>query len=131
MASSARARRLPEPLRRAKAQIRPLYRRSTSARRGLPDFVILGAQKAGTTSLMRYLQSHPDVLCEPGVGEVHYFDIRWEHGEQHYRSYFPMQSKLDRHRSTTQRTTLTGEKTPAYLFHPLAPCSGSPTAGRR
>lgn len=70
---------------------------------------------------MRYLQSHPDVLVERGVGEVHYFDIGWEHGESHYRSFFPLQSRLDRHGNATARTTLTGEKTPYYLFHPLAP----------
>jgi len=112
---------LPGPLRRAKAQVRPKYRQLTSARRALPDFVIIGAQKAGTTSLMRYLQSHPDVIVEPGVGEVHYFDIRWEHGESHYRSFFPLQRTLDRHRDATLRTTLTGEKTPNYLFYPVAP----------
>jgi Sulfotransferase domain len=113
--------RLPEPLRRAKTRIRPTYRRLTSSSRSLPDFVIIGAQKAGTTSLMRYLQSHPDVVTEPGVGEVHFFDIRWELGEATYRSYFPTRHKLRRRRAATSRTTLTGEKTPAYLFHPLAP----------
>jgi hypothetical protein len=113
--------RLPEPVRRVKAQVRPRYRRSTSARRVLPDFVIIGAQKAGTTSLMRYLQSHPDVVNEPGVGEVHFFDLRWAQGEQLYRSYFPLRSRVERHRERTGRTTLTGEKTPYYLYHPLAP----------
>ena len=82
--------------------------------------MIIGAQKAGTTSLMRYLQSHPDVVCEPGVGEVHFFDLRYAQGEAFYRSYFPRRAKLQHLRARTGRTTLTGEKTPYYLFHPLA-----------
>ena len=54
--------RLPEPVRRAKSQLRPRYRTLTAAHRSLPDFVIIGTQKAATTSLMRYLKEHPDVV---------------------------------------------------------------------
>lgn len=101
--------------------MRPAYRNATRGARALPDFVIIGAQKAGTTSLIRYLREHPDVLLEPGVGEVHFFDNHWDRGEDFYRSHFPRTSKLAHHRERTGRTTLTGEKTPYYLFHPLVP----------
>ena len=50
----------------------------------LPDFLVVGAMKAGTTSLSGYLSQHPDIHMPPG--EVHYFD-REEHfaqGEQWY-----------------------------------------------
>jgi hypothetical protein len=113
--------RLPEPIRRAKAQIRPLYRKLTNARRGLPDFVIIGAQKAGTTSLMRYLQSHPDVVSEPGVGEVHFFDNNWQRGEHYYRAHFPLRRTIERRHQHSGHETVTGEKSPFYLFHPLVP----------
>jgi hypothetical protein len=112
---------MPSGLRRAKARVRPAYRQATRGGRSLPDFVIIGAQKAGTTSLIRYLRDHPDVLLEPGVGEVHFFDNHWDKGEAFYRSHFPRASRLQKHREQTGRTTLTGEKTPYYLFHPLAP----------
>jgi hypothetical protein len=112
---------LPEGVRRAKARVRPLYRERTRRARTLPHFVIIGAQKAGTTSLIRYLRDHPDVLLEPGVGEVHFFDNHWERDELFYRSHFPRTSRLERHAQQTNRTTLTGEKTPYYLFHPLVP----------
>jgi hypothetical protein len=113
--------RLPEPLRRAKAQLRPRYRLLTAGARALPDFIIIGTQKAATTSLMRYLREHPDVVVERGVGEVHFFDNHWDRGERYYRSFFPRTSRMERRRARTQRTTLTGEKTPYYLMHPLVP----------
>jgi hypothetical protein len=112
---------LPGGLRRAKARVRPAYRQATKGSRALPDFVIIGAQKAGTTSLIRYLREHPDVVLEPGVGEVHFFDNHWDKGELFYRSHFPREATLRRHRDRTGRVTVTGEKTPYYLFHPLVP----------
>ncbi len=75
---------------------------------GLPDFLILGAQKAGTTSLYEYLCKSSDVQS-PLRKEVHYFSeyslkpIAW------YRAFF--QGKK---RATDQ----TGEATPFYLFQP-------------
>lgn len=38
----------------------------------LPNFILVGAPKAGTTSLYHYLRSHPDVFMS-GVKEPHYF----------------------------------------------------------
>ena len=77
----------------------------------LPAFVILGAQKAGTTSLFAWLSSHPAV--HPGAKkEVHFFDNLWAHGVDWYRSFFP---------ENLAHGTFTGEATPYYLYHPLAP----------
>jgi hypothetical protein len=105
----------------AEAQLRPRVRRLTAARRSLPDFVIVGAQKAATTSLMDHLKQHPDVVVEPGVKEVHFFDRTWTRGEIFYRSFFPAVATMERRRQRNGRTTLTGEKTPYYLMHPLVP----------
>jgi len=101
--------------------VRPRLRQLGASRRALPDFVIIGTQKAATTSLMRYLKEHPDVVTEPGVGEVHFFDNHWDRGEQFYRSFFPTQAHIDRQHARTSRVTLTGEKTPYYMMHPLVP----------
>jgi hypothetical protein len=38
-----------------------------------PDFLGIGAQKAGTTWLGRNLQAHPEVWM-PRMKEVHYFE---------------------------------------------------------
>lgn len=44
--------------------------------RRLPDFLCIGAQKAGTTWLYRNLRAHPEVWLPPEK-EVHYFDDRF------------------------------------------------------
>lgn len=87
--------------------------RLTSPLRTLPDFLIIGAQKAGTTSLFFYLQRHPDVfMARPK--EVHFFDYQWSRGANWYRKYFPLAA-------AKQASLLAGEASPYYLFHPQAP----------
>ena len=81
--------------------------------RSYPDFVIIGAQKSGTTSLYRYMIQHPSILAA-SKKEIHYFDIRYQNGDLWYRSHFPF-SVL-----TKNRTFITGEASPYYLFHPHA-----------
>jgi hypothetical protein len=79
----------------------------------LPDFVIIGAQKSGTTFLYNLLTRHPSV---EGTfeKEVHYFDRFFQKGIEWYRSQFPLP------RLKEQRKFVTGETTPDYLFHPHA-----------
>ena len=45
--------------------------------RTLPTFLIVGAMRSGTTSLVRYLGAHPDVYVAPQK-EVHFFDLHFE-----------------------------------------------------
>jgi sulfotransferase family protein len=85
-------------------------RHATAPLRPLPDFVIIGAQRSGTTSLLRWLAAGPKV--EPPLKkEVHYFDNHYDHGLWWYRAHFAI-------RGTGQ---LSGESTPYLLLHPLAP----------
>jgi len=99
-------------------------RRATAPARALPDFLLIGAQKAGTTSLYAYLVAHPDVR-PAGRKEVHYFDLGFrpgaERGERWYRSMFPLRARLAFERTARGRPVVTGEASPYYLFHPLAP----------
>ena len=89
------------------------YRIGTSNLRSTPTFIIIGAQKCGTTSLYKYLVSHPAVL--PAIEkEVHYFDINYHKGENWYRSNFPFKNKLENNNS------ITGESSPYYIYHPHA-----------
>lgn len=106
------------------------YGMLTAVARGLPDFLIIGAKRGGTTSLYRYLAQHPDVLPlfpsarsfpmrEDRKG-VHYFDTHHDRGPVWYRSHFalePYRSLLARRRG---RRPVTGEASPYYLFHPRA-----------
>lgn len=86
------------------------YGRATSPVRPLPDFLILGAQKAGTTALYAYLRWHPGITG-PAWKEVSYFDRHYRRGVRWYRGHFPIR-RGDR---------IVGEASPGYLFHPLAP----------
>ena len=86
------------------------YGRATSFARPLPDFLILGAQKGGTTALYAYLRWHPGITG-PSWKEVSYFDRHYRRGASWYRGHFPIGAG-DR---------LVGEASPGYLFHPLAP----------
>ena len=63
--------------------------------RGMPEIFLVGAQKAGTTSLHIGLLDHPDVregrcpITGCGLKEIDYFTGNWERGEQWYESHFP------------------------------------------
>jgi hypothetical protein len=78
--------------------------------RALPDAMIIGAMKCGTSSLHNYLTQHPGVIA-PLRKEVHYFDVEYRRGERWYRANF---GRLD-------QPGLNLDSSPYYLFHPLVP----------
>lgn len=78
--------------------------------RALPDAVILGAQKSGTSSMHNYLTQHPGVIA-PLRKEVHYFDLNYRRGERWYRGHF---GRLD-------QAGLNLDSSPYYLYHPAVP----------
>ncbi len=76
----------------------------------LPDFLILGAMRAGTSSLFQYLAQHPE-LYRSQRKEIEYFTYEHVRGERWYRAHFaPLWSAKRSY-----------EACPSYLFHPLAP----------
>jgi lipopolysaccharide transport system ATP-binding protein len=103
-----------------------LLRRATRRARILPSFIIIGAQRAGTTSLYDYLSRHPDVAVAVTPGdvwwskEVHFFDYRFWRGLDWYRSCFPLASSRSIARRKG-RDLVAGEATPTYLLHPAVP----------
>lgn len=78
-------------------------------RRALPDFLILGAQKSGTTSLFNYLCQHPRVIGSIPK-EIFYLCSHLERGDLWYRRHFPLKKSLRR------RGQITGEATPTTLY---------------
>ncbi len=99
-----------------------LYRGLTSPTRLLPDFLIIGAQKGGTTSLYNYLQAHP-CIAPAERKEVHFFDRRsnLNKGLTWYRGHFPAWVEKYYVQHFRQQAFLTGEATPEYLFLPHIP----------
>ncbi len=83
-----------------------------------PDFLIVGAQRCGTTSMFRALIAHPDVAPPLFHKGVHYFDVNYDRGRSWYLGHFPLRRPLRLARSGPVRT---GEASPYYLHHPLAP----------
>ena len=77
----------------------------------LPDFLIIGAQKSGTSWLAKQLRAHSHVFMPPG--ELHFFDHPdlYARGPAWYAEHFEAAGP-DR---------LAGEKTPNYLFLPDDP----------
>jgi len=84
-----------------------------------PDFLIIGAQKSGTTSLLNYLRGHPNVAA-PRRGEMKYFDVEWSRGVHWYAKHFPSSPRIAM-RERSRGPIAVGEKTPTYLFYPAAP----------
>ncbi len=95
---------------RGRARAVQWWRTASAPARPLPDVIIIGAQRAGTTSLFDWLATHRSVSAA-FTKEVHYFDRFYANGERWYRSHFPLQG----------RARLTLEATPYLLFHPVAP----------
>jgi hypothetical protein len=93
--------------------VRRAARGLTSWARCLPDFIIIGAQRCGTTSLYNYLADHPRV-APSFMKETHFFDLHYAKGLGWYRAQFPYR------RDVVRRRLVVGEATPYYLFYPHA-----------
>jgi len=110
----------PQWMRTYTGSITWMYRQVTWSARGLPNFIIIGAQKSGTTSLFAYLCQHPQLL-PPFKKEVHFFDgglspheDSFKKGKPWYYAHFPLRNRI----AADQKTF---EASPLYIFNPLAP----------
>ena len=89
----------------------------------LPSFIIIGAQRCGTTSLFNYIIQHPSVK-KPLYKEIHFFDNyygAYNLGFSWYRGHFPFNIFSHLKTNTQNPRFITGEATPYYMFHPLCP----------
>ena len=90
------------------------YRRITSFLRPMPDFVVIGAQKSGTTTLYEWICKH-EAIKRSIYKEVHYFERNKKYlkkkEKRWYKSHFPI--KID--------SKKTGEATPIYMFKKEVP----------
>ena len=71
-----------------------------------PDFLCIGAIKAGTTWLHACIAEHPEIFAPP-TKEIEFFNNRYEQGEQWYQRFFQDANGMT-----------CGESTPGYLHHP-------------
>jgi hypothetical protein len=93
----------------------------TSEARMLPDFLLVGAQRSGTTSLHRALAQHPSVVTPLFHKGVHYFDVDYDRGFRWYRGHFPLAAVARRRVGRAGGAPRTFESSGYYMHHPLAP----------
>ena len=69
----------------------------------LPNLIVIGAMKCGTTSLHHYLNLHPEIFMS-SEKELHFFvaEKNWQRGIEWYKSRF------------TSQTKIRGETSPSY-----------------
>jgi hypothetical protein len=77
-----------------------------------PDFIIIGAQKCGTSTLYCHLRKHPDIHM-PKKKELHFFDENYSMGMDWYLNCFNRKDGII--------PVCSGEASPYYFFHPLVP----------
>jgi len=96
------------------------FRVLTSPIRVLPDFIIIGGIKCGTTSLYNYMIQHPNIYSALRK-ESKFFDLDYKLGLNWYKPNFPTNIKKYFVKNILKQKFLTGEATPAYFHHPLVP----------
>lgn len=94
--------------------LRARWRNSTGWVGSLPDFIVVGTQKGGTTELYDQLSLHPQIV--PSFAkEVHFFDANYSKGIEWYSAFFPRRPERT---PDSCLMPITGEASPCYLFHP-------------
>ena len=86
----------------------------TASNRVLPNFIIIGTVRSGTTSLYYNICEHPSVL-PAAYDEIGFFDSNFHLGINWYRSMFPTEKKMEEIKKDTG-FAITGEDTPFYFW---------------
>lgn len=95
-------------------------RRWTAAARLRPSFLVIGAQRAGTTSLYDVLARHPSIE-RARRKEIHFFDREWARGADWYFGHFPSRLNFAPPPPGAEDRRITGEASPYYLYDPRVP----------
>jgi hypothetical protein len=72
----------------------------------LPDLLVVGGMRCGSTSLYRLLDAHPRV-CMATPKELHFFDRHFDSGLDWYAQHF----------ASAEAGQLCGEATPGYMYN--------------
>jgi hypothetical protein len=112
---------VPVPIRRAGRAAATVLGMATAGLRAQPDFLVVGAQRCGTTSLFRALMSHPNVMRPNLHKGVNYFDVNYGRGRGWYLSHFPLEAMARRRAAPGAERALVFDSSGYYMFHPHAP----------
>ncbi len=75
------------------------------------NFIVIGGQRSGTTSLFHFLSQHPQIHL-PQQKEVHYFDRKFHKGVEWYHNHF---------NNFLEKNKTFGEISPNYIINPHCP----------
>ena len=109
----------PEPLLRLGRSAYTRMSTATAALRLEPAFIMIGAQRCGTTSLFRALAVHPQVVSPTFHKGINYFDLNYYRGAAWYRGHFPV-AEVARRRTARHGGPAAFEASGYYLYHPWA-----------
>lgn len=91
----------------------------TAQARLMPDFLVVGAQRCGTTTLYGLLREHPAVVRPLWHKGIAYFDLNHHRGSRWYQAHFPLRALAQLRTGAHKPRTF--ESTGYYMYHPLAP----------
>ena len=111
---------VPHPLKVAGRKMSTHLGSLTAGRRQLPSFILVGAQRTGTTSLYRALMSHPAIRSANFHKGVNYFDVNYHRSFAWYQGHFPLSPRW-RSNEPGSTAPVTFEASGYYMFHPCAP----------
>lgn len=92
---------------------------TTAPLRLQPGFLMIGAQRCGTTSLFRALMTHPQAAPATLRKGVNYFDLNYHRGTRWYYGHFPI-GGMARRKAGRYGDPVAFEASGYYLYHPFA-----------
>lgn len=110
---------VPEPLQRLGRRGYVATGSLTPGVRVLPDFILIGGQRCGTTSLFRALMEHPQIVRPTFHKGINYYDVNYHRGFDWYRGHFPLRAAA-RARTRGHGRPVVFEASGYYMFHPFA-----------
>jgi Sulfotransferase domain len=111
----------PPSVKRMGRKVSTVVGRGTAGLRMMPEFLLVGAQRAGTTAIHRALQGHPAIVIPLFHKGVNYFDLSYYRGADWYRGHFPVRAIAERRTAGVPGGPCTFESSGYYMFHPCAP----------
>jgi hypothetical protein len=111
----------PDAARRSGRRLAHAAGQATAGVRAEPTFLMVGAQRCGTTSLFRALLSHPNILRPIMHKGVNYFDVNASKSWNWYLGHFPLKANARRKAASGHDSAGIFEASGYYMFHPHAP----------
>lgn len=110
----------PAPTRSRRSPLLVAAGTASAPLRVLPDYLLVGGKRCGTTSLQHYLVRHPAVRRSHSGKGTHYFDVNYSRGPTWFRAHFPTRLGMALQSARAGTRAVTGEASPYYSYHPAA-----------